>query len=438
MSATASTGSRIRERRLSLGLKQSDIARDAGISAAYLNLIEHNRRRVAGKLLGKLARALDIETDQLARGAGASLVLALRDAAASDFASGSGVNETDVTTADEFAARFAGWADLVVAQHRRIAALEHSVETLTERMAHDPFLSVSLHDLLSAVASINAASTILMDTQDIEGEWRDRFHRNINEDGQRMAEVAQSLATYLDGIEGADPTAATPQEELEHWLATRSYFFSDLEGADPQPLASILDDAEGLTGKAARIMALDHLARYRSDAATMPLGVFTQARDRFRGDPLRLAQHFGADLAAVFRRLSVLPGKSGAGLVTCDASGALTHRKPLDGFALPRFAAACPLWPLFQVLSNPMVPVNRVVDMPGRDAFRFRAYAVAQPVGLTGFDMPLIYESTMLIVPLDRSGSTAEAVQHIGTSCRICPRQDCHARREPTILSGEI
>ena len=46
MPRTALTGTRVRERRLLLGLKQADLARTAGISPAYLNLIEHNRRRV--------------------------------------------------------------------------------------------------------------------------------------------------------------------------------------------------------------------------------------------------------------------------------------------------------------------------------------------------------------------------------------------------------
>lgn len=36
------TGGRIRERRIALALRQVDLARQVGISASYLNLIEHN------------------------------------------------------------------------------------------------------------------------------------------------------------------------------------------------------------------------------------------------------------------------------------------------------------------------------------------------------------------------------------------------------------
>ena len=49
------TGSRIREKRLDLHLKQAAVAEAVGISPSYLNLIEHNRRRIGGKLLNDLA-----------------------------------------------------------------------------------------------------------------------------------------------------------------------------------------------------------------------------------------------------------------------------------------------------------------------------------------------------------------------------------------------
>lgn len=60
MARDALTGTRIRERRAMGGLKQSDLARQIGISASYLNLIEHNRRRIGGKLLLDIAAALGL------------------------------------------------------------------------------------------------------------------------------------------------------------------------------------------------------------------------------------------------------------------------------------------------------------------------------------------------------------------------------------------
>ncbi|MGC8203958.1 helix-turn-helix domain-containing protein, partial [Aliiroseovarius sp. PTFE2010] len=74
-------GSRLRERRQMLALKQSQLAKQVGISPAYLNLIEHNRRRIGGKLLVDLSRALDVDPSVLSQGAEARLIDALRAAA---------------------------------------------------------------------------------------------------------------------------------------------------------------------------------------------------------------------------------------------------------------------------------------------------------------------------------------------------------------------
>lgn len=62
MPTSALIGTRLRERRLAAGLRQADVAATAGISASYLNLIEHNRRRVGAEVLQRLAGALAIDT----------------------------------------------------------------------------------------------------------------------------------------------------------------------------------------------------------------------------------------------------------------------------------------------------------------------------------------------------------------------------------------
>ena len=81
MPHTSMIGSRIRERRVLSGIRQSELAKRAGISPSYLNLIEHNRRRIGGKTLLQLAEALEVEPSWLSEGAGATLIQGLREAA---------------------------------------------------------------------------------------------------------------------------------------------------------------------------------------------------------------------------------------------------------------------------------------------------------------------------------------------------------------------
>ena len=144
MSENVSVGSRIRERRVTIGLKQADLAAKVGISASYLNLIEHNRRRIAGKLLLQLGEALGIDPQLLSEGAQASIVARLRESAAYY-----GETVGDDGSAADFAARYPAWAQLVIDLDRKVRQLEQTVDGLSDRLSHDPHLATSLHEVLT-------------------------------------------------------------------------------------------------------------------------------------------------------------------------------------------------------------------------------------------------------------------------------------------------
>ncbi|MGD9862619.1 MAG: helix-turn-helix domain-containing protein [Pseudodonghicola sp.] len=426
------TGSRIRERRAIKGLRQADLARKVGISASYLNLIEHNRRKIGGKLLVDIAHVLGVEPSMLTEGAEAALIATLREAAAD---AGTALAETD--RADEFAGRFPGWAEVLAWSHRRIASLERTVETLSDRLTHDPRLAASLHEVLSTAAAIRSTASILAETGELEPEWRDRFHRNLNQDSARLADSSRALVNYLDDSEANDDRRGAPQEEVEAFMAANGHHFPQIEAGDADPEV-LLAAAPELTSRAARQVARVVLAQYAADAAAMPLARVRAAIAEHGPDPLVLAEVFGVGLPAVFRRIaamppSILPGE--VGLVVCDASGSILFRKAVTGFALPRHGESCPLWPLFTALNRPLVPIRRRVSQLGRTAAQFDCLAVAWPEGQPGFDRDPLYRSIMLILPVPGGSAGAGGAQQVGSSCRVCPRDPCDARREPSILS---
>ena len=435
MAQTRLTGSRIRERRQLNGMRQADLARAVGVSPSYLNLIEHNRRRIGGKLLIGIAAALGVEASLLAEGAEAALIARLR--AAADEAGEAGAELQQV---EEFAGRFPGWAGLVAAQRRRIAGLERAVEVLTDRLTHDPHLAATLHEVLDTATAIRSTASILVDTREIEPEWRDRFHRNINEDAERLAEGARSLAGFLDGAGDAGRALTSPQEELEAFWAAQGWQIAALEdtqGASPEEIAG---GARELVSASARAQALGWLKRYDADVRAMPrdaVEAALEAQGEAGPDPVALAARFGVDAGAAMRRIASLPGRE-TGLVICDGSGTITFRRPIEGFALPRFGAACPHWPLYRALARPMVPIRARIAQPGRgDATGgrvFTAYAVALPTGQPGLGREPLYEAHMLILPDVPGGE----ITPVGATCRICPVGDCEARREPSIMAEGV
>jgi transcriptional regulator with XRE-family HTH domain len=427
-------GSRIRSRRADLGLRQAELARACGISPSYLNLIEHNRRRIGGKLLNDLARELSVDPAALSEGAGAARLQALQMAAG---AQSEIAVEADRT--EDFVARFPGWATLVSAQSERINALERMVASLADRMAHDPYLSASMHDVLSTVTAIRSTSAILADDAEIPPDWRARFHRNLYEDSRRLADASQALVGFLDAGGDTSRDLRTPQDEIDAWLSARHFHFPELEQGGQASTDDVVGSAGELTSTQARQMAVRHLDQYRQDAQRVPLDALKALTDEHGIDPSIVAATCNVDLACAMRRLAELPpdaSRPPAGLIICDASGALTFRKQIDGFVVPRFDAGCPLWPMFQALTQPMQPIASKVAQPGVPERRFRCFAIGQPIGLQQFGRPVVQEATMLIVPEGQS-DPAMATLDVGVTCRICPREDCPARREPSILSAQ-
>lgn len=420
------TGSLIRERRLALGLRQGDVAQLVGISASYLNLIEHNRRKVGTDVLARLAEVLGTDAAILSEGAGGALIDDLRAAAAT--APG---EQPELDRIEDFAGRFPGWAAVLAAQHHRAAQLERAVGALNDRLTHDPHLSASLHEVLSALASVRSTAAILADTEDIEPDWRERFHQNLHQDSERLAAGAEALVAYLDGSDTAvDTGIAAPQEEVESWLAARGWHLSELE--QPDGIDRLGAEVAGLASAAARTLAAAFLQQAARDARRLPDTTLRAALERGEDDPWLLAQRTGLSVLAVMRRMALLPG-SAAGLVICDASGTLLFRKPAEGFALPRFGAACPLWPLYTALGRPGSPVRALVETEGRIPRAYLVQAFCEVEFPQGFAGPELRQAAMLIAP--QNGMAAGGAVPVGSTCRICARGACAARREPSILS---
>jgi len=434
-------GTRIRERRIDLRIRQADLARDCGISPSYLNLIEHNRRRIAGKLLADIARRLEVDPAVLSEGAGAARLQSLR-AAVGQFPGLS----VEYARAEEFAGRFPGWAQLVSMQSDRVGELERTIQTLSDRLAHDPYISASLHDVLSTVTSIRSTSAILAGEDEIPPDWQKRFHRNLYEDSQRLAETSQAFVNYLDA--GADTTRdiKAPQDEIDAWLRARDHRFDELEepgepvedsAAIDTRVTELVTEAAELQTASARGIAREILVQYRCDAADLPREVLTASLGRGPIDPGRIAAELNVSAATVLRRLASLPSDVPGvplGLVVADLSGAFLYRKEIDGFPLPRFGAGCPLWPLYQTLLNPLTPIAASVVQQGSPERRFRTFAIGEPVGPVTFGRPVVHRSVMLIVPEAKSDARDTAIP-VGSACRICPRDACPARREPSVLS---
>ncbi|GIT90731.1 XRE family transcriptional regulator [Jannaschia pagri] len=415
MAKSGSTGSRIRERRLALGIRQAHLADQVGISASYLNLIEHDKRPIGGRLLGRLAESLSVDQSALSSEVSEGLLDALRGAGAAH-----DLDAEALGTAADLARRNPGWARVIVRQGETIEAQARTIEALADRLTHDPALAEAMHELLSTVSVVRSTASILAQTPEIDANWMGRFHANLDADSRRLADGAEAVVSYLDSAVAGGGDHLTPAEVVARFLDANQHSFDAVE---EQGAAAIPDLVADLTDPRARRLATAILEADAQDAKRLPRDVVEAATG-----PDDLLAVAGGDAALVLRRLGVIdPAR---GLVVTDAAGALLRRKPVEGFPLPIVGAGCPLWPLYQALSQPGRAIVQTIEMP--DGAQWVAHAVAAPSAVTRFDGVQTLRATMLLARAARPGVAFP----VGPGCRVCPRKDCVARREPSVLPG--
>lgn len=440
------TGTRIREIRRRAKISQVSLAKEVGISASYLNLIEHNRRSIGGQILNAIAAALDVRSSDLADGQDATLLSDLRESA--------GAESAALEPVEELAARFPGWAAQAARQARKIRDQQIVIRELSDRLNQDPFLEESVHGILSGITAIRSTASILAQVEGIEGAQVDRFHKSLHAESLRLSDTSKALADYLSNAGSEAEGAATAEEAVEQFLGRHSFAFEGLDREAemlrvfPREVAlkrlgglvsDILDDDQNLAG-AARDLAHENLQTYAEDALDMPLDAFAKAAEDLKYDPLALAAKFGRDLHAVFRRMSQLrrPNIDAPrfGMITVNASGYPRFRHVLPGFALPRHGNACPLWPLFQAFAQPGQALRADIRHDSGLGFAVIAFASPREARSLGGATDLI--ASMLIIAAEASPFAPIALppKDVGTTCRICSHAACPARNAPQLIQG--
>ncbi|MBR26064.1 MAG: hypothetical protein CML46_03790 [Rhodobacteraceae bacterium] len=356
---TTMIGLRIRERRRAAGLRQVELAERMGISASYLNLIEREKRRASPDLAARAARALGVDPSELDGAVERRLADRMAEIAADPEYSDLGL---DADAARDLLGRHPGWGRALARAWASRREAARTVEALSDRLTHDPFLSDAVHRMLTHVAAMRSTSEILEAVDDIEPAQRRRFHEILLTESTRASEVSENLARFFDAAhQGAE--ASTPVEDVEEAFLDAGNRFASLEppepfgGADAHPeaiygalratlpgggaavappeappvvrrralgeavarqrLAGAIDaeiDARPrLRDGAARRRAEAALIEYAVDAMLMPVAPFAETGRRLGWDLDAMAASFGVSFDAAARRLTSLGGVAATG-----------------------------------------------------------------------------------------------------------------------------
>ena len=424
-------GTRIRERRRNLKVTQSALARSAGISASYLNLIEHNRRGIAGKTLLSIASELGMDPGELTEGADGALINQLTEYGKADMP-----EPPELDRVEEFVGRYPGWARFLAATADRSRQQTETLLAMTDRMNQDPFLSETMHQILSNITAIRSTAGILDTTPDISDEHRQRFLGNLRRESQRLSTSVETMVEFFDAPE-PDMAAQKPASSIsqEFWDSHR-HFLPDLE-TGATTVEEIYQKVGSLSATAANSL-LRSLKRYDAARVVMPLESFKEAVEHLQFDPLAIARRFDTTPGLVLFRLAHMPEGDGFpmfGMMECDMSGAVLHRKEIPDFTLPQYSSACPLWPVYRAFGNPAQTVRATLEMPS--GARLTTFSVAESEASDRYDLPPMLRSTMIFSNDQRVAQALKDPQApvlAGLHCSVCPRKECAERRVDYIL----
>ncbi|MFQ5468108.1 MAG: short-chain fatty acyl-CoA regulator family protein, partial [Kiloniellaceae bacterium] len=392
---------RIRRFRRELGLTQTAMAGDLGVSPSYLNLIERNQRPLSAQVLLRLNDVYDIDVKELSGEDDARTAASLKEVFSDSLFQDLRIGNDELT-------------DLVGTSPDAAQAVLTLYRAYRETMTN-----------AAAVAEQMADGEIPVDIDAVpfptDGA-RDFFHHHNNHFPELETAAENLWADALDGTEDLGhslrqhlkraygiavkvmPIDVMPDVVWRFDRHTSRLFLSEMLGQPGRVFQlafqvgirshrNLFDDIiarSGVAGDEAAQLCRLGLANYFAGAVMMPYERFLNAAEKLRYDTEVLTQRFAASYEQVCHRLTTLqrPGSRGVPFffVRVDRAGNISKRFSSGGFHFARFGGTCPRWNVHEAFRTPGKIVTQVVQMEDRTTY----FSVSRTVtGLGGgFHLP--------------------------------------------------
>jgi predicted transcriptional regulator/transcriptional regulator with XRE-family HTH domain len=436
-------GRRLRRLRRELGLNQSAMAAELGVSPSYLNHLERNQRPVTAQVLLRLAEAYDVDLKSFAAAGG------------------------EGTDAAQLAEIFADpmFGGIAVPRYELVEVADNA-PAVADAVSR---LYAALSELRRAPASEEEGAAALSPQS-----WvRDHIQAGRNH-FPYLEEAAETLAGALgDPLTVAEPlrrrlkdgfgieARIVPPELLDgasqHYdlhrkrlllsalLRPESRTFAlayQLALVEFRPLLEKMVEAAVPPDAPTRRLLHMSLANYAAGAVMMPYAPFLSAAETHLYDIDRLCALFGASVEQVAHRLTTLGRNNARGIpffmLRVDAAGNISKRFAGESFPFSRFGGTCPRWNLHSAFQTPGRVVTQIVETPDGQRFFTLARTVARSVRLDPReDSPLAIglgcdvKHAAKIAYAEGLDLAAPQITPIGPACAICPRVRCPQRAAP-------
>jgi predicted transcriptional regulator/DNA-binding XRE family transcriptional regulator len=447
-------GQRIRQLRLDRGLRQSDVAKQIGVSPAYLNLIEKGKRTIQFPLLWKALELLgqDLESFMSALGERRpddALAKLLDDPLAMTL----GLDEADLArlqsepkAATTIAALFNLYKNTRAQLDTAMAKLSAedmprtdyapSDEVSDFLQAHKNFFPELEEEAVRIRRALQLGRRVISDQLVVMLERQ--FGYRVEFEAPRVGSVVRKIDREKRLV--TISTSLSTQPLKFQLAATAGLLVLDQSKLHERLIA----EARRRHAETERLIKI-HLANYFAGALLLPYDDFYREAQRLRYDVEALAEGFEASYEACAHRLCNLsdPRRPGIPLhfLRVDVAGNISKKYSATGIKFPHGSGSCPKWAVHVALLTPSVLTRQYSMMPDGTIYFCFAKVATQPL------QGSLVRGTTYSIGL---GTTADAAKYLayandlpsqdlkrtaiptGVTCRFCERTDCNQRAAPS------
>jgi predicted transcriptional regulator/transcriptional regulator with XRE-family HTH domain len=447
-------GAKIRGLRRQRSMTQAQLATRLGISASYLNLIEHNKRALSAPILIRLAEVFDLDLRTLSAENHARVIADLMEVFGDPI-----FERHDVTNGEvrDLCASTPSAARAVLALYQAYRAAREASDTLAATLSDGDLAGIDSSHLPTEEVSdfIQRHMNHFPELEEgAEALWRearlDRDYlstslvRHLGELGVQVRIVR--TAEMRGAVRRYDPDSKVLSLSELLRRGSRNFQLAYQIGLLTQ--AAVLDRAAAdahLTSESSRALARVALANYFAGAVLMPYQPFLEAARAEKYAIELLGHRFRTSFEQTCHRLTTLrrPGADGVPfhMVRVDIAGNISKRFSASGLRFARFSGACPRWSVFEAFTTPGLIRTQLSQMPDGATYFWIARTVPREYG--GYHAPRSVVAIAMGCEASRARElvyaegidldTREAVVPVGLTCRLCERMDCEQRAFPPL-----
>jgi len=440
-------GPRLRRLRRELGLTQTRMAEDLGVSPSYLNHLERNQRPVTAQILLRLAEVYDVDIRSLSSDQEAAGARDLAEVFADPLFRDLGLARHEVAEAAE---NTPGVADAIVRLYRAYGDRRRLTELGALPRAEDGVEGLSLTPS-DWVRDFIQGQRNFFPELDEAGE---ALARELRPDTQAFAAAGRERLAERHGVQvRVVPLDVLPDSVRRYDHHRRRLMLSELLGEAGRSFSiayqlALAEHDAALNAMAERAGAPDvptrrllkvSLANYLAAAMMMPYEAFRDTCERTSHDIELIGARFGASFEQVCHRLTTLSRPASRGvpffMLRVDSAGNISKRFAGASFPFSRFGGSCPRWRVHEAFRAPGRVMTQIVETPdgaryftlARTAPRVTGPYAEEDAGLAiGLGCELKYAPRLVYSRgLDLANPVAT---EIGPACRVCERPACPQR----------